>query len=92
MEFGAVLKKMRKGADMSQEELAEELHISRSNISRLETNNLELKATDLLNWATATNAQDVLAALVLSVDVTVIQGLLDSVSSLIGTIFLGGII
>lgn len=91
MELGGVLRRMRKEADMSQEELAEELHISRSNVSRLETNNLELKAIDLLNWANITGAQEVLAALVLSVDVAIVQQILDASTTVVGVI-LGGII
>lgn len=85
MEFGATLRKMRKGADMSQEDMAEKLHISRSNISRLETNSLELKAVDLINWANITGTQDMLIAMILSVDTTLVQSVLDSIMTL-GTI------
>lgn len=92
MEFGSVLRKMRKEADMSQEEMAHELHMSISNISRLETNKYELKAIDLLNWANVTGAQDVLVAMVLSVDITVIQPVLESLTGVVGTIILGGLI
>lgn len=91
MEFGGVLRKMRKEADMSQEELAEELHISRSNVSRLETNNLELRAADLLNWANVTGTQDLLIATMLSVDISVVQQILDSSAAVVNMI-LGGIV
>lgn len=91
MEFGGVLRKMRKEADMSQEELAEELHISRSNVSRLETNNLELRAADLLNWANVTGTQDLLIATMLSVDISVVQQILDSSTAVVNMI-LGGIV
>lgn len=69
MEFGAVLRKMRKEAGLSQEEMAEKLHVSRSNISRLETDKLELKAVDLLRWCKITNNPDVLMALYAAVDI-----------------------
>lgn|SRR5690625_1944654 len=92
VDFGAILRKMRKGADMSQEELAVHLHISRSNVSRLETNNLELKASDLINWANVTQNQDVIAAMILGLDVAVLQQALEVASKFVATIFLGGII
>lgn len=92
MQFGPILRMMRKRAGLSQEELAEMIHISRSNISRLESDIYELKASDLFRWANATNAQDVLIALTLSIDMGVAQQILDMIStmSLVGTI-LGGI-
>lgn len=69
MEFGSVLKKMRVVAEISQEEMAEKLHMSRSNISRLENNRMELKAVDLINWCRITNNPDVLMALYAGVEV-----------------------
>lgn len=94
MNFGSLLRKMRKGASFSQEQLAEEMHISRSNISRLETNNIELKAADLLSWASVTNNQDLLAAIILGIDVGLLQQALEliSTSTLVGTILLGGVL
>lgn len=80
---------------MSQEELAEELHVSRSNVSRLETNNLELKASDLLNWANATQCQEMIAAMILGIDVAILQQALELISTtskLVGMIFIGGIL
>lgn len=93
MEFGAVLRKMRKGADLSQEALAEELHISRSNISRLESNNLELKATDLIKWCRITNNPEVLMTFVYGADIA--TQLIDAGASTLisgAIIFLGGIL
>lgn len=91
MEFGGVLRKMRREAGMSQEELAEELHISRSNVSRLETNNLELKAADLLRWANATESQDLMIATMCSIDISIVQQILESSTTMVNMI-LGGII
>jgi len=82
---------MRKKAGMSQEEIAHELHMSISNVSRLETEKYELKAADLINWANVTQSQEVLAAMILSVDVEVLQHALDLASTMVSTIFLGGI-
>lgn len=82
---------MRREAGMSQEELAEELHISRSNVSRLETNNLELKAADLLRWANATETQDLLIATMCSIDISIVQQILESSTTMINMV-LGGVI
>ena len=93
MQFGTLLRQMRKGADMSQEEIAFELHIARSSISKLERDQLELKAADLIRWANATQSQAVIAALILGIDVGLLQQALEFISSattLVGTI-LGGI-
>lgn len=95
MQFGAVLRKMRKGAGMSQEDLAEELHISRSNVSRLETDHLELKAADLIRWANVTHSQEMLIALLCGVDsLQLMQQVMDSIASVtaVGAILLGGFI
>lgn len=95
MQFGSVLRKMRKGAGMSQEDLAEELHISRSNVSRLETDHLELKAADLIRWANVTHSQEMLIALLCGVDsLPLMQQIIESVSSItsVGSILLGGLL
>ena len=81
---------MRKNAGMSQEDIAFELHMSISNVSRLETNKYELKAADLIRWANITNSQELLAAMILGVDVGVLQQALEMVTTLtVG--FIGGI-
>lgn len=76
---------------MSQEEIAHELHMSISNISRLETGKYELKAVDLLKWANVTGSQEILAAMVLGLDVGVLQQALELATKMIATVFLGGI-
>ncbi|MUK89121.1 helix-turn-helix domain-containing protein [Ornithinibacillus sp. L9] len=88
MQFGAVLRRMRKGAGLSQEELAEKLHIARSNISKLERDKMKLSAEDLINWCRSTQAQDVLIAFVNGLDpVSIIDGM-----QMVGTIILGGLL
>lgn len=89
MNIGAVLRKMRKGAGLSQEELAEKLHISRSNVSRLESNKLTLTFEDAVRWAQSTNAQDMLIALILNVDVSTVSHFLSQITQ-VATIYLGG--
>lgn len=91
MELGTVLKQMRKEAGLSQEAISEELHIARSSISKLERDQLELRAFDLIRWANVTQSQEALAAMILGVDVATLQQALDTVSTTIGLI-LGGIL
>lgn len=82
IQFGQLLRDMRKKAGMSQEDIAFELHMSISNVSRLETNKYELKAADLIRWANITNSQELLAAMILGVDVGVLQQALEMVTTL----------
>jgi len=90
--LGKLLRGMRKAAGMSQEEIAHELHMSISSVSRLETEKYELKAADLLKWASITQSQEVIAAMILGLDVGVLQQALELASKFVATIFLGGII
>ncbi|MFD2209418.1 helix-turn-helix domain-containing protein [Virgibacillus halophilus] len=91
MEFGSILRKTRKKAGMSQEDMALELHMSISNVSRLESNKYELKAADLIRWCNITNAQEVLIALLCGMDgITIMQQLMDTATTLVGTI-IGGL-
>lgn len=92
MEFGSDLRTMRKRAGMSQEDVALELHMSISNISRLETNKYELKAADLTRWAHATNSMDLLVALLSGIDIVIVQQILEASTTFIGTFLLGGFI
>ncbi|MDY0394748.1 helix-turn-helix transcriptional regulator [Virgibacillus halophilus] len=76
---------------MSQEDMALELHMSISNVSRLESNKYELKAADLIRWCNITNAQEVLIALLCGMDgITIMQQLMDTATTLVGTI-IGGL-
>lgn len=73
---------MRKNAGLSQEQMSFEMHMSISNISRLETGKYELKAADLVKWANITNSQELLAATILGVDVSMLQQALEIVTTL----------
>lgn len=92
IEFGPFLRKIRKSAGMSQEDIALDLHMSISNISRIETGKYEAKAIDVWKWVNTTGSQDVLAALVLGVDVGVLQHALDLISTSAVGLILGGIL
>ncbi|MCJ7840537.1 helix-turn-helix domain-containing protein [Lederbergia sp. NSJ-179] len=76
MNLGAVLRKARLHAGLSQEEMAEELYLPRSTISKLENNKVILKAEDLIKWCNVTQAQEVAVALIFGIDIpTVVQNL-----------------
>lgn len=76
MEFGQLLKKTRKMAGLTQQDLAVELNMSRTNVSKLERNKLELKAADLFEWLKVTQAQELAAFLLCGVDIgTVAQNI-----------------
>lgn len=94
MEFGKALRLMRKGAGMSQEDMAESMHIARSSISKLERDQLELRASDLIRWCRVTDNPDVLMAIYAGIDVTATLIASGATSTIIGTIsiLLGGFI
>lgn len=50
MKFGAFLRKSRKEVNISQSQMAELLHMSRTSVSNLENDKAELKAETLLRW------------------------------------------
>ena len=50
MNFGTVLKTTRKAVDLTQEQMAPLVNISRSTISKLERDEMPLKAEDLIRW------------------------------------------
>ncbi|MCJ8008936.1 helix-turn-helix domain-containing protein [Lederbergia wuyishanensis] len=81
MNLGAVLKKARITAGLSQEEMALRMFIPRSTVSRLENDKTILKADDLIRWCHITQAQEMLVALLVGVDPTTI---IQNISMLIG--------
>lgn len=93
MKFGKILREMRKRAGMSQEDVALELHMSISNVSRLETDIYDIRAADLVRWANITNSQEMLVAIICGVDsLPVMQQVMESLTGVVGTVLLGGII
>lgn len=80
------LRKMRKRAGLSQEALAPRLHMSRSNISKLERGELEIRGKDLLKWVQETSSQDMLIALAYNVDLSMVSDMLGQLTQLVGTI------
>ncbi|KON86585.1 XRE family transcriptional regulator [Sporosarcina globispora] len=84
MTFGAVLKACRERAGLTQEEIAEKLHRSRSCISKIESDRKTLDVSTLIRWADATSAKDVACAIVTGVDpVMIMQQLMPLIGGLL---------
>ena len=79
LQFGALLRKTRKMAGLTQEEMAELMHMSRPNISKLERDEIELKAADLIRWAQATDMPQVFASVLCGIDPDTLVRFLDQV-------------
>lgn len=87
MKFGAVLKASRQRRGLSQEELAYELNINQSDVSKYETDIKEPTMNLFRDWATTTQAQDVLVAFITGFDgLSILEMIMDlggNVASLI---------
>ncbi|MGY3717023.1 helix-turn-helix domain-containing protein [Sutcliffiella cohnii] len=85
MTFGKILRQVRIKAGLSQEELAEKIYLSRSAVSRLENDKLELKLADAIRWFNATRAPEAVAAMLCGVDV---NALAQALTMLVGGMIL----
>lgn len=70
LNVGAVLQLIRVRKGLSQEELAEEMHMDRSLISRIETGKQHPAFETVVKWTNATNAKEVLVAFFCGMDGT----------------------
>ncbi|MEN2467995.1 helix-turn-helix transcriptional regulator [Ornithinibacillus sp. JPR2-1] len=86
---GQTLRQMRKRRGMSQDALSRRLHMSRSNISKLESGKLEIRGKDLLRWVQETNSLDMLIAITAQVDLSAVADVISQLSLLAGTILIG---
>ncbi|RJX40909.1 XRE family transcriptional regulator [Paenibacillus pinisoli] len=77
MKYGAILRACRDRIGMSQEQLAERLHRSRSAISKLENDQQELDVRTLTQWAEITGAREVVVAFICGIDgLSILQSLI----------------
>lgn len=79
-----MLRRARKLAGFTQEEMAEKMNVSRPNISKLERDQIELKASDLIKWFHTTNMSEVAAAVICGVDPMVLMDVMTNITHLIG--------
>lgn len=82
--YGSILQKVRLKAGLSQETLADKIFLSRSAVSRLENNKLKLTVEDAIRWGQATQAPEVMAALLCGVDIAVVSQLISTISTFVG--------
>ena len=92
MRVGAILKACRTRAGLSQEELAYQLHINQSDVSKYENDTKEPSISMFRQWATQTQTQEVLIAFILGIDgIGMMQQVMEMISTLtVG--FVGGIL
>lgn len=77
VDLGAILRATRVRAGLSQEELAERLNYSQSDISKFETGVKEPTASVFLRWFRETNAMEVAVAYLCGLDgITIMQTIL----------------
>lgn len=77
MKIGAIMQACRERAGLSQEELAEKLHRSRSCISKLENDKKTFDFQTVLAWVQTTGSQEVFVAFFCGMDgLSIMQNLL----------------
>ncbi|MED0670589.1 helix-turn-helix transcriptional regulator [Aneurinibacillus aneurinilyticus] len=81
MKFGAILQACRERAGLSQEQLAEKLHRSRSCISKIENDKRLLDAETLIEWGKITQANEVVIAFLYGMDGL---GIVQNLTTLLG--------
>lgn len=90
MKYGGILKACRERAGMNQEELAFQLHVSQSDISKFENNTKEPSISIFQQWITQTQTQEVMIAFICGVDgLGAMQQILETVNGTVGTIIRG---
>ncbi|KOY81317.1 hypothetical protein ADM90_19495 [Lysinibacillus macroides] len=85
VDIGALIKRCRKRAKLSQEAFAELMHTTQSTISRIEQNIIACEAKFLARAAAITNSQDAVIAALFSADAAV--QFLQTVPMFIGGLF-----
>lgn len=92
-QYGAILRACRLRSGLKQDELAYELHIHQSDVSKIERGIKEPPLSLVQSWTTTTQTQEVLIAFICGVDgLMIMQQVMDLISSttVISTI-LGGL-
>ena len=96
-QVGAKLRYMRKRKGWSQEEMGEEMFLSRSNISRMEAGLIPISQSRFMQWANKTDSQDIFLAIIFNIDPTVAVEIISNIANTgatVGTFLLslGGLI
>lgn len=77
MKYGAILRACRERIGLSQEEMAEKLFVSRSAVSKIETDKQEVTLRQVAHWLEATNAREVMVSFLCGMDgLSIMQSIL----------------
>jgi transcriptional regulator with XRE-family HTH domain len=90
--FGAILRTCRERAGLTQQEMADKLHRSRSCISKLESDKKSLDVGTLIRWADTTSSREVVCSLIYGIDPSVIVDQIDVITSSITVNFVSNLI
>ncbi|WP_255452482.1 Helix-turn-helix transcriptional regulator [Sporosarcina sp. ANT_H38] len=87
MNYGSILKACRERKGLSQAELAFQLFINQSDVSKLENGSKEPSMSIFQKWSTATQSPDVLVAFIAGMDgLTILSNILSSMTGVVGFI------
>lgn len=82
--FGAVLRACRERAGLTQEQLAEKLHRSRSCISKFESDKKTLDVMTLIRWTDVTNSKEIAYMIVSGIEpMMILQQMMTMIGGLI---------
>lgn len=87
MSYGSILKACRERAGMSQVDLADELYINQSDVSKFERGTKEPSMSMFQKWSMVTQSPDVLVAFIAGMDgLTILTNVLNTMSGVVGFI------
>lgn len=87
MRVGAILRACRTRANFTQAELADELFISQSDVSKYENDTMEPHLSTLQAWTSSTQTTEVLVAFLMGLDgLGIMQTILEMGTNLVGGI------
>ncbi|QKS71692.1 helix-turn-helix domain-containing protein [Paenalkalicoccus suaedae] len=84
LDFGKVMRQARERAGFSQERMAHDMYTSISAVSKMETGKQRIELSMFTNWMRHTNAQDLMIAAMVGMDVTTIQPVLEALTRIVG--------
>ncbi|QKS70218.1 helix-turn-helix transcriptional regulator [Paenalkalicoccus suaedae] len=77
------MKEARKRAGFTQEYMASLMHRSRSSVVKMERDQQAIEVNDFVRWMKLTNAQDLMVAATLGMDITTLQPVIEVLSKLV---------
>ncbi len=81
MQYGSILKACRERVGWNQEEMAHQLMINQSDVSKFENNAKEPTMSLFQKWASVTQSQDVLVAFIAGMDgITILANVLTTMA------------